>query len=482
MAMGSLGPGFRFHPNDDELVLYYLKKKVLGKRFLNEAIAEVDIYNFPPWDLRAHARLTRELEWYFFCPRERKYANGARTKRSTDYGFWKTTGKDKPVINNGKTVGMKRSLVFQRLGGEKKTERTDWVMHEYRLEDEGLKTEGVAQDTFVLCKIYEKDGPGPRNGAQYGAPFVEEEWEDDDDGEADVPSASGFTQEFNLPDMQQHSERYCVGSTSNACPAGPSQIVPSDVNVPPPAPADDVTMEDTQNPFDNGIFGDDIPPRSSEYDRVENLYSINLNGDHNAENEKDDTFDGLEDLGPYHHADNFSFIHSDANIFHPWESYMELDDIVAPLTSADGPAQSLCTSVNVDEEYFELEDLVTPVNCNGEAGQSNEVSVDSSSFNLGGNDGLVCSGTIPNPPVFAQPLHGSDVTCNAEDLPQFNWHSQLEGFEGCVDMHREGYGVECTNQEIVRYDAVAANSSINNPDLGCAHACENQGRGRSQLW
>ncbi|KAK3411446.1 hypothetical protein EUGRSUZ_I00213 [Eucalyptus grandis] len=480
MAMRSLAPGFRFHPTDVELVLYYLKKKVLGKRFRNEAIAEVDIYNFPPWALPGHARLSRDLKWYFFCPRERKYATGARTNRSTDYGFWKTTGNDRPVIYNGKTVGKIRSLIFHRT----KTERTDWVMHEYRLEDEDLKTKGVAQDTYVLCEIYEKDGRGPRNGAQYGAPFNEEEW--DDDEEVDVPSASGFTGEFILPDMQQHSERYCVGSTSNACPAGPPQIMPSVVNVPAPAPANDVTMADSQNLYEhlrsNGIFGDDIPATSCENDRVENLDSINLDGDHNAENEKDDTFDGLEDLGPYHHVDNFSFIHSDANIFHTWDSYMELDDFVAPLTSADGPAQSLCTSVNVDEEYFELEDLVTPVNCNGEAGQSNEVSVDSSYFNLGGNDGLVCSGTIPNPPVFAQPLHGSDVTCNAEDLPQFNRHSQLEGFEGCVDMHQEGHGVECTNQEIVRYDVVAANSSIDNPDVGYVHACENQGRGEGTIF
>lgn len=506
MAMRSLAPGFRFHPTDAELVLYYLKRKVLGKRLHIEAIAEVDIYNFPPWALQGHARLSRDLKWYFFCPRERKYATGGRTKRSTAYGFWKTTGKDKSVINNGKTVGMRRSLVFQRLGGEKKTERTDWVMHEYRLvEDEDLKTKGAAQDTFVLCEIYKKDGCGPRNGAQYGAPFNEEEW-DDDDGEADVPSASGFTQEFILPNMEQHSERYCKGSTSTACPAGPSQIVPSDVNVPPPAPANDITMEDTQNPFDeylrsNGIFGDDIPPTSSEDDRVENFDNINLDGDHNAENKKDDTYEGLEDLSPYRRTNDFSFIHSDENICHPFEPFMELYDFAAPLTSADGPglsghnnsegfdhfiaAQGPWTSVSADDENCHgmgLKDLETAINCDSEAGQSNGVYFDSSISNLGGNNDLVTPGIISNPPIFAQPFRGSEVTCDAEDFPQFKWRPQSQGFEGCVDMHREGYGVECTNQEIVNYDAVAANSSINNPDLGCAHACENQGRGRSQLW
>lgn len=33
------------------------------------------------------------------------------------------------------------------------------------------------QDSYVVCRIFQKNGPGPQNGAQYGAPFVEEEWD-----------------------------------------------------------------------------------------------------------------------------------------------------------------------------------------------------------------------------------------------------------------------------------------------------------------
>lgn len=29
--------------------------------------------------------------------------------------------------------------------------------------------------------VFQKEGPGPRNGAQYGAPFREEDWDDGDD-------------------------------------------------------------------------------------------------------------------------------------------------------------------------------------------------------------------------------------------------------------------------------------------------------------
>lgn len=34
------------------------------------------------------------------------------------------------------------------------------------------------KDTFVLCRIFQKSGSGPKNGEQYGAPFIEEEWDD----------------------------------------------------------------------------------------------------------------------------------------------------------------------------------------------------------------------------------------------------------------------------------------------------------------
>ena len=44
-------PGFRFHPTDVELFKYYLKRKVMGKRFHMDVIAEVDIYKYAPWDL-----------------------------------------------------------------------------------------------------------------------------------------------------------------------------------------------------------------------------------------------------------------------------------------------------------------------------------------------------------------------------------------------------------------------------------------------
>lgn len=44
-------PGFRFHPTDEELVGFYLRRKIQQKSLPIELIKQVDIYKFDPWDL-----------------------------------------------------------------------------------------------------------------------------------------------------------------------------------------------------------------------------------------------------------------------------------------------------------------------------------------------------------------------------------------------------------------------------------------------
>lgn len=47
----SVLPGFRFHPTDEELVGFYLRRKVEKKPTRIELIKQADIYKYDPWDL-----------------------------------------------------------------------------------------------------------------------------------------------------------------------------------------------------------------------------------------------------------------------------------------------------------------------------------------------------------------------------------------------------------------------------------------------
>lgn len=88
-----------------------------------------------------------EKEWYFFSMRDRKYPTGLRTNRATEAGYWKTTGKDKEIFRASQLVGMKKTLVFYR-GRAPRGEKSNWVMHEYRLESKpALRT------IKVVCRI-----------------------------------------------------------------------------------------------------------------------------------------------------------------------------------------------------------------------------------------------------------------------------------------------------------------------------------------
>lgn len=93
---------------------------------------------------------TRDLEWYFFSLLDKKYGNGARANRATEKGYWKTTGKDRAVYHKTQTVGMKKTLVYHS-GRAPKGQRSNWVMHEYRLAGLELETAGIAQVGCIGC-------------------------------------------------------------------------------------------------------------------------------------------------------------------------------------------------------------------------------------------------------------------------------------------------------------------------------------------
>ncbi|CAN1265301.1 NAC domain-containing protein 7 [Linum perenne] len=128
-------PGFRFHPTDEELVDYYLRKKVNSRRIDLDVIKDVDLYKIEPWDLQELCRIGSEeqSEWYFFSHKDKKYPTGTRTNRATTAGFWKATGRDKAIYTKHELIGMRKTLVFYQ-GRAPNGQKSDWIMHEYRLE------------------------------------------------------------------------------------------------------------------------------------------------------------------------------------------------------------------------------------------------------------------------------------------------------------------------------------------------------------
>lgn len=158
----NLPPGFRFHPTDEELIMFYLRNQALSKPCPVSIIPEVDIYKFDPWQLPEKAEFG-EKEWYFFTPRDRKYPNGVRPNRAAISGYWKATGTDKAIYSGSKYVGVKKALVFYK-GRPPKGIKTDWIMHEYRLNESrsqptAKKIGSMRLDDWVLCRIYKKKGP-----------------------------------------------------------------------------------------------------------------------------------------------------------------------------------------------------------------------------------------------------------------------------------------------------------------------------------
>jgi hypothetical protein len=130
--------GFKFDPDDDELVEYYLLPKILRQQLpLEGVIIDDDPLSMPPWKLLPKHK--RKDEAFFFANGEKKHDNGSRQRRTlVDGGCWQgqkfVVDGDKLPVSGGSGTEMitwKKYLLNFHLHGTKGS--TGWVMHEYSI-------------------------------------------------------------------------------------------------------------------------------------------------------------------------------------------------------------------------------------------------------------------------------------------------------------------------------------------------------------
>ncbi|KAK6936232.1 NAC domain [Dillenia turbinata] len=156
-------PGFRFYPTEEELVSFYLRKKLEGQiPDLARVIPVLDIYDLEPWQL---PQLAGELcngdteQWFFFVPMQESEARGGRPSRTTVSGYWKATGSPSHVYSsNNRVIGLKKTMVFYE-GKAPKGTKTKWKMNEYRAIGEEISTSSSTaipklRHEYTLCRVY----------------------------------------------------------------------------------------------------------------------------------------------------------------------------------------------------------------------------------------------------------------------------------------------------------------------------------------
>ncbi|XP_073362392.1 NAC domain-containing protein 82-like [Aegilops tauschii subsp. strangulata] len=121
MEMLPLPPRYSFHPTDVELTLYHLKRKLQGNKLLCNTVTEVDIYKYAHCDLLAKSSVpTGDLNGISFALVVGSTLSGQELTAKPKLA----SGKDRQVVCESHTVGMKRSLVFHA-GKVPKGTRTD---------------------------------------------------------------------------------------------------------------------------------------------------------------------------------------------------------------------------------------------------------------------------------------------------------------------------------------------------------------------
>ncbi|KAL9337227.1 hypothetical protein Peur_068996 [Populus x canadensis] len=147
--------GYRFSPNDDDLVVHYLKKKILGQQLPADVIPTTDVYASSPDKLPLDDfKGGVANEWFFFSTRSED-----ADIILTENGYYAVEPEGTaPIAWKDKIVGYAKTLNFYQ-GSPPNGSETDWMVEEFSVNAEFVpinKDDHSTQEKkakLVACKI-----------------------------------------------------------------------------------------------------------------------------------------------------------------------------------------------------------------------------------------------------------------------------------------------------------------------------------------
>ncbi|KAM3270285.1 putative protein isoform X2 [Capsicum chacoense] len=148
--------GDRLPYADEELITHFLDKKMIDQRFLDHTVHDVDFFLYHPQQLSQMYHPSQAKEWYFLSPSTQKYTEGSQCYSSNNDGYWEPCGADSLIHKDGKLIGYRKTLNYNEGKHEKDRKRTEWLMHEYRLDrSRDVRTGSTSDDMqWVFCKLF----------------------------------------------------------------------------------------------------------------------------------------------------------------------------------------------------------------------------------------------------------------------------------------------------------------------------------------
>ncbi|XP_077233243.1 uncharacterized protein LOC143875553 isoform X2 [Tasmannia lanceolata] len=128
--------------NDEEMVMH-LRKFINGAPLPPNVLDYLNPRNAVPW----------------YLPENMLYYINAEDHMSLNHGYWKATGQDRIIVATP-AEGRRTTLEFYR-GQAPDGEKTDWVMHEYRVDQR-------PQNYSLLCRVFRNVGGGSIHEEYHG--------------------------------------------------------------------------------------------------------------------------------------------------------------------------------------------------------------------------------------------------------------------------------------------------------------------------